>query len=92
VEAYGPEWEWVMAAAPSIQIEGLALGEFLAWATRETGREVRYLTPELERAAASEITVHGAIDGLTPEQALDLVLRGTGLTHRVENGTILITR
>lgn len=92
VESYGPEWEWVMATAPGIEIEGLPLGSFLAWASREIGRELRYADPALAQAAATEITVHGSIAGFTPAEALATVMAGSGVRHQVENGTILITR
>ena len=92
IEPYGPEWDWVMATAPGLEIEGLPLSSFLAWATREIGREVRWASSELADAAQAEITVHGSIEGLSPEEALEWVLRGTGLRYEVENGTIFIAR
>ncbi len=41
VPAYGAAWDWTLEAAPTIDIEGLPLAQFLAWAARETGREDR---------------------------------------------------
>ena len=90
VEPYGPDWDWVVATAPSIEIEGLKLSEFLGWVAREIGREVRYASPQLARVAETE-TVHGTIEGLTPDKALAAVMPGTGFRHQIENGTILIT-
>ena len=91
VEPYGPEWDWVMATAPSIEIEGRSLGWVLDWVARETGRGIHYADPALA-AAAAEIIVSGSVEGLTPAQTLDAVVATSGLHYRVENGTILITR
>lgn len=92
VEPYGPEWDWVMATAPAIESEGLPLSSFLAWASREIGRDLRYADPELAKAAATDIIVRGSIAGLTPTEALAAVVAGSGLRHEIHNGTILITR
>lgn len=91
VERYGPEWDWVIATAPGIEIEGLPLSSFLAWACREIGRDLRYAEPALAEAAKTNI-VHGSAAGLTPTQALASVVAASGVRHEVENGTILITR
>jgi hypothetical protein len=85
----GPDWDWVMAAAPSLAIDGATLGEYLAWVSRETGRRVRYAEPALVgRATATRL--HGSIEGLTPDESLLVVLPGSGLAHRLEGDVLLI--
>lgn len=86
---YGESWDWTAAAAPGIDIEGLPLAEFLAWAARELGRQVAYATPDT-RAEAAGIVVHGSISGLTPMQALDAVLAATSVRATVVDGHIVV--
>ncbi len=89
VAAYGAAWDWTLEAAPSIDIEGLPLTQFLAWAARETGREVVYASPEAE-AEAAVIVVHGSIAGLTPARALDAVLATTSVRAAVSGGNLVV--
>ncbi len=91
IEPYGPEWDWILAAAPSLDIEGLMLSAFLEWVSRETGWRVRYSNEELAGSAAT-IRLHGTIDGLAPHESLSVVLPGSGLGYRLESGSLLITR
>ena len=89
VRAYGEAWDWTLEAAPSIDIDGMPLSSFLAWAARETGREIAYATPAVEREAAG-IVVHGSITGLTPPEALDAVLATTNLRSQVSGGSLVV--
>lgn len=86
---YGESWDWIAGATPVIDIEGLPLAEFLAWAARELGREVLYASAGLESEAAG-IVVHGSIAGLTPLQALDAVLATTSVRAQVVEGRIVV--
>lgn len=87
--AYGAAWDWAAEAAPSIDIEGMPLSRFLAWAARETGREVVYASPQTEAEVAG-IVVHGSIAGLTPTQALEAVLGTTSVRAAVAGGILVI--
>lgn len=91
VEQHGPAWDWTLAAAPGIDIENLSLRAFLEWACRETGWRLRY-ADEAVATSAETIRLHGTIEGLRPDQAVGVVLSGSGLGHRVEAGTLLVTR
>ncbi len=91
VPSHGTQWDWVLAAAPSFEIEGRSLAAFLEWVGRETGRRVRYESPALEASAAT-IRLHGTIAELTPEESVSVVLPGSGLAYRLEDGTLLVTR
>ena len=86
---YGESWDWIAGATPAIDIEGLPLAQFLAWAARELGREVDYATEGIESEAAA-IVVHGSISGLTPLQALDAVLATTSVRAQVVEGRIVV--
>ena len=87
---YGESWEWIEAATPGIELEGLRLSDFLAWAARELGREVRFDRPETALEAES-IVLHGSIRGLTPEQALAAVLATTRVRASISAGEIAVS-
>ncbi len=89
IAAYGPEWSWVLKAAPPLRIEGLTLEEVLGRVARETGWKVRYENPGIA-ASAGEIVVHGNVEHLAPDQALEVVLPGAGLDHRVVDGVLIL--
>jgi ferric-dicitrate binding protein FerR (iron transport regulator) len=84
-------WEWVQAMANAPEIDDQPLSSVLAWVSRETGRSIRYDTPDTERRAAAAI-LHGSIRGLEPMPALETVLATSALGYRIiDDGTILIT-
>ena len=89
VPVYGAAWDWTLEAAPTIDIEGLPLAQFLTWAARETGREVAYGSPAAEAEAAG-IVVHGSIAGLTPAEALDAVLATTSVHAAISGGQLVV--
>ena len=83
----GAEWDWVTLAAAPFDIEGKTLAEFLDWAAREGGWQIRFAGEGLGQAAATTV-LSGSIEGQTPEQALRTVLPTCGLTHRI-TGTVV---
>jgi ferric-dicitrate binding protein FerR (iron transport regulator) len=85
----GADWDWIVRAMRPPQLEGRPLTEFLAWAEREGGRPIRFADPALERATAATI-VYGAIERLTVEEALDVVLPSCGLARRNDRDIITI--
>jgi hypothetical protein len=86
---YGDDWSWVENVRPPVAIEGITCTAFLDWAARETGRRWRYTDPAAGSEAGGAV-VHGSIDGLTVDEALDTVLPSCGLRHRVDGGLLLI--
>jgi transmembrane sensor len=86
-----PGWDWLLEIAPTLDIEGRSLQAFLAWVARETGWRVRFADEALA-AEATRIRLHGTIEGLRPDQAVEVVLPGAGLAHRVEDGELRIER
>ena len=85
----GADWDWIVRATPPPRLEGRPLPEFLAWAEREGGRPIRFADPALERANAATI-VYGAIERLTVEEALDVVLPSCGLARFTDGDVITI--
>jgi ferric-dicitrate binding protein FerR (iron transport regulator) len=85
----GADWDWIVRATRPPQLEGRPLPEFLAWAEREGGRAIRFADPALERANRATI-VYGAIESLTVEEALDVVLPSCGLARHTDGDVITI--
>ena len=89
VPFHGQPWHWVQEIAPSFEIEGRTLGEYLAWVGRETGWQVQWR----DAAAAPRrgaVVLHGSVEGLPPEQSLAAVLPTCGLAHRLDGGTVVV--
>ncbi len=91
VAAYGPAWDWVLAAAPGFDVEGRTLQELLDWVSRETGWQIVFADPGLAGSAGKTV-LHGSLGGLRPDQAPFAVLPGAGLRGEVEDGKLLIQR
>jgi hypothetical protein len=86
---YGPEWDWVLQAAPRLDIEGLKVRAFLDWLGREEGWRIEYA--DAETASRVETTVlHGSIKHLTPTEAPGVVLASSGLGYRVSGGRMVV--
>jgi ferric-dicitrate binding protein FerR (iron transport regulator) len=91
VEPYGPEWAWAASVGPPFEIEGRPLAAFLEHLCREQGWTLAYADPTLARGA-SGIILHGSTEGLSPSDALAVVLATADLTHRLTNGELVVTR
>lgn len=85
----GRDWAWTLGIAPPMDIEGVRLDAFLAWAAREMGWRVQFAEEELARESADTI-LHGSIAGLTPDQAVASVLATCGLRHQLQDGILTI--
>jgi ferric-dicitrate binding protein FerR (iron transport regulator) len=88
---FGSTWDWVAQAAPAIDLEGMPLTRFLAWAGRELGRRVTY-APGLAEPELATIVVHGSTEGLTPPEALHAVLATTSVQATVADDRIYVER
>jgi ferric-dicitrate binding protein FerR (iron transport regulator) len=84
-------WDWMTPLLRPPTIEGMPLRSFLMWVAEELGRSLRFATPDVE-ARARAVRLHGSIEDLTPQEALDGVLAGTTLAYEfTEDGSILMT-
>jgi ferric-dicitrate binding protein FerR (iron transport regulator) len=89
VPVYGPGWDWVQRTAPPFTIENANLAQFLRWVSRETGLRYRLADP---RDDPERVILHGSIAGLTAEEALSVVLPGSGYRHRIVEGEIWLEK
>ena len=90
ISTAGEEWAWVAALAEPFTLEGATVAAFLDWVRREEGLRWQIDDPAV-RARANRIVLHGSIEGLTPEEALEAVLPAAGLTFRRDGDRIWIT-
>ncbi len=88
---YGPDWDWVLRAAPPFEVRGRSLRELLDWVSRETGWRIAFENPALA-AAASGIELGGSIGDLGADQAVFAVLPGAGLRGELRDGVLLVRR
>jgi ferric-dicitrate binding protein FerR (iron transport regulator) len=88
---YGEDWAWVERLAPVFEIEGRSLAAFLEHVCREQGWTLAYADPRLARDA-SGIMLHGSTAGLQPSDALAVVMKTSGLTHKVADGELTVAR
>jgi ferric-dicitrate binding protein FerR (iron transport regulator) len=89
VAAYGGSWGWVDSLAESIEIDGLTMARFLEWVADETGRELAFADGASADSAASTV-LHGSIDGLSPDEALQAVLATTDLSAQFEGARLIV--
>lgn len=90
VEARGEDWQWIYGAAPAFNPEGRNTWEFLQWSAGESGLVLEFTSAAAERYARTTV-LHGSIEGLDPERALQPVLAATDLVANVEGGRLLVS-
>ena len=92
VDPFGADWAWVARAAPRLDLEGKSLGTFLDWIEKEGAWTVVFTSPALERRARATV-LYGSIEieSMSTTEALELILRASGLVHRVDLKTGRVT-
>ena len=81
------DWDWVVRTSPPVDVDGRSLHEFLQWACREMGLELRY-EGEAERVARYDAILKGSIDTV-PSEALRLRLASAALAWRIDDGGVI---
>jgi len=89
VPTYGSDWLWVANLAPTYEIEGQPLLNFLQWVSRELGRRLEFSDPEARDIAARTI-LHGSIRDHDPLDALANVLATTSLRYEILGDAIRV--
>jgi ferric-dicitrate binding protein FerR (iron transport regulator) len=90
IDTHGEEWAWVTHLAPTMEIDGRQLSEFLQWAGRELGQPVVFDSPE-SKAEAAKVVLSGSVSGLEPRDALVAVLSTTRLRDTESGDHIVIS-
>jgi ferric-dicitrate binding protein FerR (iron transport regulator) len=91
LSTYGAEWAWTDRLRPPLDIDGRTLANFLEHLAGEQGWSLRYASDEMRRAA-SAVTLHGSVEGLSPEDALGVVISTSGFRYRLRQGELLVSR
>ena len=87
----GPEWDWTASVAPPWEIEGL--GAFSVSRAHRTGARLgSALCRCCARQRSMGIILHGSVNGLPPREALAITITTSGLSHRLENGELVVFR
>lgn len=86
---YGAPWAWVQEVASAPSFEGQTLDVFLAWVVRESGWRLLYAEESLAASAPTTV-LHGPVEGMPPQRALEVALQATDLSHRLEDGVLII--
>lgn len=89
IATFGPAWTWIGDLAPPFHLEGASVTAFLDWVSREQGWRWELADRKLQ-SRVGKIVLHGSVDGLSPEEALDAVLPTCGLTSRRDGNRLII--
>jgi hypothetical protein len=86
---FGSDWLWAASIAPALQIENRPLAEFLSWLSREQGWQLRFASDELQEQA-TQIRLHGSLDGLDSLAMLERVALVTGVPLQTRDGVLWV--
>lgn len=89
INGYGAAWDWIEATAPTVQVDGRTVDEFLNWVGREMGLQVVY-----DSAAAKDKAQNGILKGnvdMIPRDELSFRMSGEDLNYRIDGGTIKVS-
>ena len=91
---YGPEWAWILDAAPPFEVAGRSIADLLDWVARETGWTVRYEEPGLEQDARTMVLQASRSQGgaLRADQAPFVLLPSANLSGDLEQGVLTVRR
>jgi hypothetical protein len=78
IAATGELWDWTIDAAPGYVVDGRTADEFLVWATRQMGTQLRYID-DAARFHSQTVIMHGTVRPLSVAQGLEVVNATTGL-------------
>ena len=86
VDPFAADWAWTTEAAPPFTVENATLEAFLQWAAKEGGWTIEW--SDALRQQARTTILHGAITGMTPAEALGVVLPTSGLSPEFVDGRL----
>lgn len=90
VRTHGELWHWAEKFAPAIDVDRQTAHQFISWAARESGLDVRFANGAVEELAHST-GMTGDTGGLEPRVALQVLLQTTTLKAAVVDDSILVT-
>lgn len=90
VLTYGSDWDWILRGT-RFRLEGATLERFVGWVGAEGGRRVEFHPSRLAQEH-SAIVLHGSIEGLTMDEALEVAFTAAGLAYRLEGDRVIVSR
>jgi hypothetical protein len=90
VRTYGKLWHWAEMFTPTIDVDGQSAHQFIRWAARESGLDVRFANAEVE-ALAHGTHMSGNTGELEPRVALHALLQTTTLEAAFVDNSILVS-
>ena len=91
LDTHDDYWNWITGLTPAFDMTNKSLLDFLKWAARETGRELQFESDE-SRMFAMRTDVHGSVEGLTPDEALEAILATTSVRYQIADDKIVIEK
>jgi len=91
IPRFGSDWAWTAALAGPFVMEGQTVDAFLAHMAHEEGWTLTYADSEVGHIAA-RTRLHGSVEGLLPEEALQAALATSELRYRLDGGELVISR
>jgi hypothetical protein len=85
----GPEWDWVLRAAPPIALTG-SVRDILEVTAREKGLTLTFADARSEETA-TRTALHGSVP-VSPDEALTAVTAASPFTFRIEDETLTVKR
>ncbi len=89
MDPYGETWTWIERTSPPADMDGRSVRDFLGWASRESGLEIRFASAAAERLAATSI-LRGRVD-IPATEAVPIWLQTTDLEAHIEDGFIAVS-
>jgi ferric-dicitrate binding protein FerR (iron transport regulator) len=90
-DGFGPAWAWIADIAPGPGGDEHRLEPILQWICRELGCRLHYADART-RELVSAVMLDGSLEGLSPEQAFEVVQRITKFRYRMEAGELNVGR
>jgi hypothetical protein len=85
------DWEWIEQSTPTVKLYGRRVHDALAWVSRESGRSIRYATPEAEALARTAILRDDFDIDVEPTRKLEIFMLTVDLNARIEDELIVVS-
>ena len=90
IRTHGELWHWAEKFTPPLDVDGQSAHQFISWAARESGLNVRFANDDVE-AIAHDTHMSGDTGELEPKMALQVLLQTTNLEATFADDSILVS-
>lgn len=85
----GDAWDWIYRAGAPYELDGKSALDFLQWAARESGRELRFQTPDARRRAEQTV-LRGNPLTVDPDTVVEPILATTDLRADIRDHELMV--